>query len=50
MSIFFIIYIVYIIVAILIFYWVYTWVTRFLKLKQEQNDILRELVNKMERK
>jgi len=43
-------YIVYIAVFIIVFYLVYTWVTRFLRIKQEQNDILRELVKKMEDK
>lgn len=47
---FIILYIVYIAVFITIFYLVFTWVTRFLKIKQEQNDILREFVQKMENK
>ena len=43
-------YIVYVAVFIVIFYLVYTWVTRFLRIKQEQNDILRELVKKLDPK
>lgn len=45
---FIIIYIVYILVFIIIFYLIYTSVTRFLRIKQEQNDILRELVQKLD--
>jgi uncharacterized membrane protein YjfL (UPF0719 family) len=49
MPTFFIItYIVYITIFVIIFYFIYTWVTHFLRIKQEQNTILRELVKKLE--
>ncbi len=44
---FIILYIVYIAVFITISYLIFSWVTRFLKIKQEQNDIFRELVKNM---
>lgn len=31
-----------------VFYLIYTWVNKFISLKQEQNDLLREIVRKME--
>lgn len=31
-----------------IFYLIYTWVNKFIALRQEQNDLLREIVKKME--
>ena len=30
-----------------VFYLIYTWVNKFISLKQEHNDLLRELINKM---
>ncbi|WP_199856422.1 hypothetical protein [Lunatibacter salilacus] len=30
-----------------IFYLIYKWVTKFLTLKQEHNDLLREIIRKM---
>lgn len=33
-----------------IFYLIYTWVNKFLVLKQEQNDLLREIIKKMDNK
>ena len=44
---FIIIYLFYIAVFFVILFFIYKWVTKFLSLKQEQNDILRELVSKM---
>ena len=41
--------IVNVLAILFVFFLIYTWVTRFLKIKQEQNDILRELVNKFDR-
>lgn len=29
---------------------IYVWVTRFLRLKKEQNDLLREFINKWDKK
>lgn len=31
-------------------YLVYTWVQKFIALKQEHNDLLREIIKKMDRK
>ena len=31
-----------------IFYLVYTWVNKFLELKREHNDLLREIIKKMD--
>jgi hypothetical protein len=31
-------------------YFVYTWVNKFISLKQEQNDLLKEIIKKMENK
>ena len=33
-----------------IFYLIYTWVNKFIVLKQEQNDLLREIIKKMDHK
>jgi len=33
-----------------IFYLIYTWVNKFLVLKQEQNDLLREIIKQMDNK
>jgi hypothetical protein len=33
-----------------IFYLIYTWVNKFISLKQEQNDLLREIINRMQSK
>jgi hypothetical protein len=30
-----------------VFYLIYTWVNKFISLKQEQNDLLREIINRM---
>ncbi len=32
-----------------VLYLIYTWVTKFIRLKQEHNDLLREIVKKMDR-
>ncbi len=32
-----------------VLYLIYTWVTKFIKLKQEHNDLLREIIKKMDR-
>jgi len=31
-----------------LFYFIYTWVNKFISLKQEHNDLLREVLKKME--
>ena len=33
-----------------IFYLIYTWVNKFITLRQEQNDLLREIIKKMDSK
>lgn len=33
-----------------LFYLVYTWVNKFITLRQEQNDLLREIIKKMDNK
>jgi hypothetical protein len=38
---------VYLAVLIGIFYLIYTWVSKFIALRQEQNDLLREIIKKM---
>lgn len=32
-----------------LFYLVYTWVNKFIALKQEHNDLLREIIKKMDK-
>jgi len=31
-----------------VFYMIYTWVNKFIALKKEQNDLLREIIKKLE--
>ncbi|MCL4481829.1 MAG: hypothetical protein M1445_04275 [Bacteroidetes bacterium] len=40
----------YLAILIGILYLIYTWVNKFISLKQEQNDLLREIIKKMETK
>lgn len=40
----------YIGVLIGLFYLIYTWVNKFIVLRQEQNDLLREIIKKMDNK
>jgi hypothetical protein len=42
--------IIYLTVIIGILYLIYTWVNKFILLKQEHNDLLREIIKKMENK
>ena len=42
--------IVYLAITFGILYLIYRWVNKFISLKQEQNDLLREIINKMESK
>ncbi len=44
----FLIVFVYIAVIAGILYLIYTWVNKFIALRQEQNNLLREIINKME--
>lgn len=38
----------YLVILLVVFYLIYTWVNKFISLKQEQNDLLREIVRKMD--
>jgi len=40
----------YLSIIIFLFYLVNKWVTKFISLKQDQNDLLREILNKLEKK
>ncbi len=42
--------IIYLTVIFGILYLIYTWVNKFILLKQEHNDLLREIIKKMENK
>jgi len=42
--------IIYLTVIFGVLYLIYTWVNKFILLKQEQNDLLREIIKKMENK
>lgn len=42
--------IVYLAIPAGIFYLIYTWVNKFIVLRQEQNDLLREIIKKMDTK
>jgi hypothetical protein len=46
----FLIIIIYLAIIIGVFYLIYTWVNKFISLKQEHNDLLREIIKKMENK
>jgi len=39
----------YLAIVVGILYLIYTWVDKFLLLKQEQNDLLREIIKKMDK-
>jgi len=41
--------IIYWAVIIGVFYLIYTWVNKFISLKKEHNDLLREIVKKMDK-
>jgi len=40
----------YLVIIAAVFYLVYTWVNKFISLKKEQNDLLREIIKRMENK
>lgn len=40
----------YLTLLIAVFYLIYTWVNKFISLKKEQNDLLREIIKRMENK
>ena len=37
-----------VVIPVLIFYIIYKWVNKFISLKEEQNNLLREIIKKME--
>ena len=44
------IYLVYLVMIIGVFVMIYKWVTKFISLKQEQNDLLKEYIQKIDKK
>jgi hypothetical protein len=44
------IFMVYIAILVGILYLIYTWVNKFIVLRQEQNDLLREIIKRMDTK
>lgn len=46
----FLILLFYLAIVIGVFYLVYTWVNKIISLKQEHNDLLREIIKKMDNK
>ena len=42
--------IVYVLIILGLFYLIYIWVNKFIYLKQEQNDLLREFIKRMDSK
>jgi hypothetical protein len=44
----FLLFLVYLAIIFGVFYLVFTWVNKFIYLKQEQNDLLREIIKKMD--
>lgn len=43
----FLIIIIYLAILFGVLYLIYKWVNKFISLRQEQNDLLREIINKM---
>jgi len=46
----FIIFFFYLTIIAVVFFLIYTWVNKFITLKQEQNDLLKEIIKKMDDK
>jgi hypothetical protein len=44
----FLFFIVYLVIIAAIIYMIYKWVTKIIALKQEHNDLLKEIIRKME--
>ena len=44
------IFLFYLAVIFLVFYLIYTWVNKIISLKKEHNDLLREIIKKMDNK
>jgi ABC-type multidrug transport system fused ATPase/permease subunit len=46
----FIIFLFYLTIIAVVFFLIYTWVNKFISLKQEQNDLLKEIIKKLDNK
>ena len=46
----FIIFLFYLTIIGVVFFLIYTWVNKFISLKQEQNDLLKEIIKKLDNK
>ena len=46
----FIIFFFYLTIIAVVFFLIYTWVNKFITLKQEQNDLLKEIIKKLDNK
>ena len=46
----FIIFFFYLTIIAVVFFLIYTWVNKFISLKQEQNDLLKEIIKKLDNK
>ena len=42
--------VIYLVIIFGILYFIYKWVNKFISLKEEHNDLLREIIKKMENK
>lgn len=42
--------VIYVAIVVSILYLIYTWVNKFIELKQEQNNLLKEIIEKMDLK
>jgi ABC-type bacteriocin/lantibiotic exporter with double-glycine peptidase domain len=42
--------VIYVSIVVSILYLIYTWVNKFIELKQEQNNLLKEIIEKMDLK
>jgi hypothetical protein len=40
----------YLVMIVVVFFLIYTWVNKFIRLKEEHNDLLREIVKRMDNK
>lgn len=45
----FFIILVYLVIFVAVLYLIYTWVNKFIELRQEQNNLLREIIKKMDK-
>jgi len=44
------IFLFYMVILATVLYFIYTWVNKFISLKKEQNDLLREIIKRLENK